>query len=392
LTIVIPAIYDSFQRESIINSAKFANFKNIRLISETIASVVSVAKKLDCKDEKNILVINFGASAYEIAVLIGSEEIFETKQYGGFFKGGNEIDQMIAEYLTKNQQVKISDLSLYSYIQLIKCCEYIKIKLSSEEIVIIDLDLTECQYKFKLSKIEFEEIIDGLLIKCISCTIKTIKKSPDYTRKIQYILLTGGSTNIPKFQQMINTTFKDHKNVICYKISNSKSSLKGASIYQHQLKFNKNFLVLDSKYSNLWTNFPTTGVSLLISDKIDALPMNFSADFVSNVVELCEGFDKDNLVKVKKFRITLLPTTDAKINKLTISVDTNGICHISNESCFAYRQDDKEINDLLLMSSKVQEIRKKEMSYFDDSWSFVREILSEIFRKSESSDVSFHFE
>jgi molecular chaperone DnaK (HSP70) len=420
LTLVVPAIYDTLQREILINATKFANFKDVRLISETNASAVSVIKKIQTNDEKTFLIINFGASKLEVSVILIYNQIIETKSYGGIFKGGNEIDKIVADYFSSKcgpdfinnngENVKTlqnignqfefvkegtpKNLSLNSYFQLLNCCENIKKQLSSENEVKISLETPECSFELSITREKFNDLTNEFMNEIMKSITEQIKYARQQFGKIDFIIASGGCSKIPIFLEML----KIQETATCY-ILPPESVIKGATVYQYQLESNKEFLVLDEKYSKIWLGTNHTKETKLISKFENTIPSSVVQDTSLNVgtteIKLYEGRKSNDAFLVNTFDVVSIPTSKGLLwNKLRIDVDRNGVCCIGepqSDDEFRYIYSKKDQNELNQMYGNFQMIRLEVEKFEFARWYSIRNMLVSFMQKNKTSDIHFLF-
>ena len=211
--ITVPAYFNDSQRQSTIDAGKIAGLNVLRIINEPTAA--AIAYGLDHKDdnEKFILVFDLGGGTFDVSILSICNEVFEVKATtGDTHLGGEDFDELLVnhclQYIKKKYNLDLSNNK--EVIKKLKInCEEAKRNLSSQletSIIIEKLGSIE-NFEIKIIRSEFEKMCAPLFKKCIPFITNALKDANLTKDKIDEIVLVGGSTRIPKIQEMIKEYF-----------------------------------------------------------------------------------------------------------------------------------------------------------------------------------------
>ena len=211
--ITVPAYFNDSQRQSTIDAGKIAGLNVLRIINEPTAA--AIAYGLDHKDdnEKFILVFDLGGGTFDVSILSICNEVFEVKATtGDTHLGGEDFDELLVnhclQYIKKKNNLDLSNNK--EVIKKLKInCEEAKRNLSSQletSIIIEKLGSIE-NFEIKIIRSEFEKMCAPLFKKCIPFITNALKDANLTKDKIDEIVLVGGSTRIPKIQEMITEYF-----------------------------------------------------------------------------------------------------------------------------------------------------------------------------------------
>ena len=211
--ITVPAYFNDSQRQSTIDAGKIAGLNVLRIINEPTAA--AIAYGLDHKDdnEKFILVFDLGGGTFDVSILSICNEVFEVKATtGDTHLGGEDFDELLVnhclQYIKKKYNLDLSNNK--EVIKKLKInCEEAKRNLSSQletSIIIEKLGSIE-NFEIKIIRSDFEKMCAPLFKKCIPFITNALKDANLTKDKIDEIVLVGGSTRIPKIQEMITEYF-----------------------------------------------------------------------------------------------------------------------------------------------------------------------------------------
>jgi len=210
--ITVPAYFNDAQRQATKNAGKIAGLDVKRIINEPTAA--ALAYGLDKQDKtEQILVYDLGGGTFDVSILEIGDGVFEVKSTSGNNKlGGDDFDQRIMDHVVaeikKENGVDLSDDKMA--MQRIKdAAEKAKKDLSgmtSTEISLPFLAQTDegpLNFEMTLTRAKFEELVDDLLESTLDPVRKALKDANLTKNDIDKVLLVGGSTRIPKVQEII---------------------------------------------------------------------------------------------------------------------------------------------------------------------------------------------
>jgi heat shock protein 5 len=210
--ITVPAYFNDSQRQSTKDAGTISGLNVLRIINEPTAA--AIAYGLDKKDkEKNILVFDLGGGTFDVSLLTIEEGVFEViATNGDTHLGGEDFDNRVLDFFSKLIKKKHNmDISKdKSAIQKLKTeIEKAKRTLSSTQQATIEIeDLMEgLNFQENLTRAKFEDLNMDLFKKTIDPVARVMEDSGMKKTEINEVVLVGGSTRIPKVQQLIKDYF-----------------------------------------------------------------------------------------------------------------------------------------------------------------------------------------
>jgi molecular chaperone DnaK len=221
--ITVPAYFNDSQRQATKDAGEIAGLEVMRLVNEPTAA--ALAYGLDKKKDEKIAVFDFGGGTFDISILEVGEGVVEVKSTNGdTHLGGDNIDQRIIDWII-DEFAKSNGIDLSSdrmALQRLKeAAEKAKIELSSTveteiNLPFITADSTGPKHlSLKLTRAKLEQLVNDILQKTIAPCKQALDDAGLRSSEIDEVVLVGGSTRIPKVQQMVRDFFgKDpHKGV-----------------------------------------------------------------------------------------------------------------------------------------------------------------------------------
>jgi heat shock protein 5 len=209
--VTVPAYFNDAQRQATKDSGAIAGLKVERIINEPTAA--AIAYGLDEKGEKNILVFDLGGGTFDVSILTIDNGIFEVVATNGdTHLGGEDFDQRTMEYLLKQFQKK-SGLDAHSDKKAIQKLrrevERAKKILSSQTQTRLEIEAFHGGQDFSetLSRARFEELNMDLFKKTLIPLDRVLEDAKLKKHQIDEIVLVGGSTRIPKVQELLKNYF-----------------------------------------------------------------------------------------------------------------------------------------------------------------------------------------
>src|SRR6201986_4737542 len=221
--ITVPAYFNDAQRQATKDAGKIAGLDVKRIVNEPTAA--ALAYGLDKKKDETIAVYDFGGGTFDISILEVGEGVVEVKATNGdTHLGGDNLDQRIIDWITtefkKSEGIDLSKDRM-ALQRLRESAEKAKMELSTVmetdiNLPFITADQTGPKHlQMKLTRAKFEQIVDDLLQKTVGPTKQALADAGVDPSKIDEVVLVGGSTRIPRVQQIVKELFgKDpHKGV-----------------------------------------------------------------------------------------------------------------------------------------------------------------------------------
>ncbi|MGM0438852.1 MAG: molecular chaperone DnaK [Patescibacteria group bacterium] len=218
--ITVPAYFDDSQRKATKVAGEIAGFDVKRVINEPTAA--ALAYGLNQKQDKNILVYDFGGGTFDVSVLEVGDDTIEVQASGGdSHLGGEDFDNAILNWMVKKFKNENGiDLSKdkLALQRLKEAAEKAKIELSSTKKAEINIPFVTSDdegpkhLNYSLSRSEFENLVDDFIDRSIKMTKKTLKESGISAGDIDEIVLVGGQTRTPLIQERIKEVFGKEPN------------------------------------------------------------------------------------------------------------------------------------------------------------------------------------
>ncbi len=218
--ITVPAYFNDAQRQATKDAGKIAGLEVMRIVNEPTAA--ALAYGLDKKKDETIAVFDFGGGTFDISILEVGEGVVEVKSTNGdTHLGGDDIDERLIEWIIeefrKDQGIDLSNDKM-ALQRLKEAAEKAKIELSSTMETEINLPFVTADQSgpkhlaMKLTRAKFEQLAEPILGRLKSPVEQAIKDAGIDAKKIDEVVLVGGSTRIPKVQEMVRDLFGKEPN------------------------------------------------------------------------------------------------------------------------------------------------------------------------------------
>lgn len=214
--ITVPAYFNDAQRKATKESGDIAGLNVKRIINEPTAA--SLAYGLDKKDQdQTIAVYDLGGGTFDISILELGEGVFEVQStHGDTHLGGDDFDSRLIQYLAdefkKDEGIDLLEDPMARQ-RLKDAAEKAKIELSSSQKTNVNLpfitatDSGPKHLNVDISRSQFEKLIDDLVQKSIEPCKKALKDADLNKSDIDQVILVGGSTRVPKIQEVVKDFF-----------------------------------------------------------------------------------------------------------------------------------------------------------------------------------------
>ncbi|MDR3182223.1 MAG: molecular chaperone DnaK [Planctomycetaceae bacterium] len=221
--ITVPAYFNDAQRQATKDAGQIAGLEVARIINEPTAA--SLAYGLDKNVTQKIVVFDLGGGTFDVSCLEVADGVFQVLSTNGdTHLGGDDFDEVlinfVAEQFKSEQGIDLRKDAM-ALQRLQEACEKAKRELSAAQSTDINLpfitaDQTGPKHlQVKLTRSKFEQLTDHLVERCRGPVMQALKDAKLQPQQIDEVVLVGGSTRIPKVQDMVRTIFnKDpHKGV-----------------------------------------------------------------------------------------------------------------------------------------------------------------------------------
>ncbi len=348
MVITCPAYFSDSQRQATKDAAAIAGVNVLRIINEPTAAAVAYGLDNKSSEEKNILIFDCGGGTFDVTILAVQEGLFEVKATGGDgHLGGEDIDNRMVSFFVeefKRKHKKNPSDNARAIKRLKIACERAKRTLSSSATASIELDslYDGIDFASSISRARFDEMCMDLYRKCITAVGKVLEDSKLGKSDIHDIVLVGGSTRIPKLQQMLSEFFNGKE--LCKSVNVDEcvsvgAAIQGAVLSGSKDKEIKDLLLLD--VCPLSVGIETSGqVMTAMINRNTTIPTKKSQIFSTYsdnqpavTIKVYEGertFTKDNHL-LGTFELNGIPPAPRGVPQIevTFDIDVNGILQVS---------------------------------------------------------------
>lgn len=214
VVVTVPAYFNDAQRQATKDACRIAGLEVLRLIQEpTAASIAYGLDKMKEDEEKNIIVFDCGGGTHDVSLLNISDGVFEVLATSGDANlGGEDIDQTMVDYCANEFKKKTGyDLKgeTRARRRLQNACERAKRTLSVATTATIEIDslLKGEDFNLVISRAKFEALAQDIFSRTMEPVFKVMADAKIGKNQVDEIVLAGGSTRIPKIQQMLRDYF-----------------------------------------------------------------------------------------------------------------------------------------------------------------------------------------
>ncbi|XP_075669116.1 heat shock cognate 70 kDa protein-like [Castanea sativa] len=348
--VTVPAYFNDSQRKATRDAGRIAGLNVLRIINEPTAAAIAYGldRMVSSIGKRNVLIFDLGGGTTDVSLITIEKGVFEVKAVAGdTHLGGEDFDNRMVKHFVNifERQHKV-DISVNSKAlrRLRTACEKAKIILSSAMETTIEVDYLHNGIDFSstITRAKFAELNMDLFTKCIHIVEKCLNDAKMDKSCVHDVVITGGSSRIPKVQQLLREFFNGKE--LCKSINPDEAVAYGAAVQAAILTGKGNeklqdIMLLDVTPLSLGievhgsdmsvviprnTTIPTKKKVIYRNDRDNQTSMLFSV-YEGERARTCDN----NLLG--QFRLSGIPPAPRGVTmaKACFDIDTNGILNVS---------------------------------------------------------------
>ncbi|GAU21225.1 hypothetical protein TSUD_11430 [Trifolium subterraneum] len=234
--VTVPTYFNDSQRKATIDAGTIAGLNVIRILNESTAAAMAYGldKRSNCVGEQNIFIFDLGGGTFDVSLITIEDEVFHVKATAGnTHLGGEDFDNRMVNYFAQEfkDKNKVDIIGNFRALRRLRtACERAKRNLSFYSSTTIEVDslFQGIDFFTSITRAKFEEINMDIFNECLKTVESCLTDAKMDKSSIHDIVLVGGSSRIPKIQQMLQEFFKGKE--LCKNINPDEVVAFGAAV------------------------------------------------------------------------------------------------------------------------------------------------------------------